>query len=46
MKKDIETINRSQEEMKNTISGWKNIVEGIKIKLDEQRIRSVNWKTR
>ena len=35
MKKDIETINKSQGEMKNTISEMKNIVKGIKIKLDE-----------
>ena len=35
MKKEIETINKSQEEMKNTISEWKNTVEGIKSRLDE-----------
>ena len=29
MKKDIETINKSQEEMKNTISELNNTVEGI-----------------
>ena len=32
MKKEIETINKGQEEMKNTISELKNTVEGIKIK--------------
>ena len=35
MRKEIETINKGQEEMKNTISGLKNTVEGIKIRLDE-----------
>ena len=35
MKKDIGTINKSQEEMKNTISGLKDTVEGIKSRLDE-----------
>ena len=33
--KDIETINKSQEEMKNTISELNNTVEGIKSRLDE-----------
>ena len=35
MKKDIETINMSQEKMKNTISEVKNILQGIKSRLDE-----------
>ena len=35
MKKGIQTINKSQEEMKNSISELKNIVEGIEIKLHE-----------
>ena len=35
MKNDIETINKSQEEMKNTVSEKKNILEGIKSKLDK-----------
>ena len=35
MKKEIETINKGQEEMKNTISELKNTVEGIKSRLDE-----------
>ena len=35
MKKEIETMNKNQEEMKNTISEMKNIQEGIKIRLDE-----------
>ena len=39
MKKDIETISKSQEEMKNTISEWKNTVEGIKSRLDEAEDR-------
>ena len=34
-KKDVETINKGQEEMKNTISELKNTVEGIKSTLDE-----------
>ena len=34
MKKEIETINKSQQEM-NTISELKNTVEGIKSRLDE-----------
>ena len=42
MKKDIETINKRQEEMKNTISELKNTVEGIKSRLDEERIKSAN----
>ena len=35
MKKDIETINKGQEELKNTTSELKNTVEGIKSRLDE-----------
>ena len=35
MKKKIETINKGQEEMKNTISELKNTVEGMKSRLDE-----------
>ena len=35
MKREIETINRGQEEMKNAISELKNTVEGIKSRLDE-----------
>ena len=35
MKKEIETISKGQEEMKNTISELKNTVEGIKIRLYE-----------
>ena len=34
MKKEIETINKGQEEMKNTISELKN-TEGIKSRLNE-----------
>ena len=45
-KKEIETINKSQEEMKNTISELKNTVEGIKSRPYKQRIGSVNWRTR
>ena len=35
MKKEIENINKSQAEMKDTISELKNTVEGIKSRLDE-----------
>ena len=35
MKKEIEMINRNQEEMKNTISKIKNTIEGITSRLDE-----------
>ena len=35
MKKEIETINQGQVEMKNTISELKNTVEGINSRLDE-----------
>ena len=39
MKKGIETINKDQEEVKNTISELKNTVEGIKSRLDEAEDR-------
>ena len=39
MKKEIETINKGQEEMKNTTSDLKNTVEGIKSRLDEAEDR-------
>ena len=45
MKKEIETINKGQEEMKNTISELKNTVEGMKSRLMKQRIGSANWRT-
>ena len=35
MKMEIETINKGQQEMKNTISELKNSVEGMKRRLDE-----------
>ena len=38
-KKEIETINKGQEEMKNTISELKNTVEGIKSRPDEAEDR-------
>ena len=38
-KKDIETINKGKEEMKNTISELKNTVEGMKSRLDEAEDR-------
>ena len=39
MKKEIETINTGQEEMKNTISELKNTVEGMKSRLDKAEDR-------
>ena len=39
MKKEIETINKGQEEMKNTISELKNTAETIKSRLDEAEDR-------
>ena len=39
MKKEIQTINKGQEEMKNTISELKNTVEGMKSRLDEAEDR-------
>ena len=44
MKKEIETINKGQEEMKNTISELKNTVEGIKSRMMKQRIGSASWR--
>ena len=46
MKKEIETINKGKEEMKNTISELKNTVEGMKNRLDEaeDRIRELEDK--
>ena len=35
MKEEIETINKGQKEMKNTILELKNTVEGMKSRLDE-----------
>ena len=35
MKKEIETINKGQERMKNTISKLKNTVEGMKSRPNE-----------
>ena len=47
MKKEIETTNKGQEEMKNTTSKLNNMVEGIKRKLDEaeDQIKSAAWRT-
>ena len=39
MKKEIETINKGQEEMNNTVSELKNTVEGIKSRLNEAEVR-------
>ena len=38
MKKEIGTINKGQEEMRNTISELKNTVEGIKSRLNEAEV--------
>ena len=38
-KKEIETISKGQDEMKNTISELKNTIEGIKSRLDEAEDR-------
>ena len=38
MKKEIETINKGQEQMKNTISVINNTVEGIKSRLDKAEV--------
>ena len=46
MKKEIEMINKGQEEMKNTISELKNTVEGPKAGSMKQRIELVSWKTK
>ena len=47
MKKEIENINKSQEEMKNTISELKNTVEEeSKTGYMKHRIQSVTWRTR
>ena len=35
MKKDIETMNKNQLKMKNTVSQMKNTIEGIKSRLDK-----------
>ena len=43
MKKEIETINKNQEEMKNRISEIKNTLEGGWMK---QRTKLVVWKAR
>ena len=46
MKKEIETINKGQQEVKNTISELKNTVEGMKSRLMKQRIGSAGWRTK
>ena len=45
MKKEIETINKGQEEMKNTISELKNTEQGIKSRLDEGEDQIASWRT-
>ena len=46
MKKEIETINKNQEDMKNTISEIKTTLEGITTGWMKQRTELVSWKTR
>ena len=46
MKKEIETINKGQQEMKNTISGLKNTVEGITADVMKQSIGSASGRTK
>ena len=46
MKQEIKTIDKGQEEMKNTISELKNTVEGKKADLMKQRITSASWRTK
>ena len=43
MKKDIETLNKCQEEMKNTISKMKYTLEGNKSRLDEAEDQISKW---
>ena len=45
-KKDTETIKKDQSEIKNGLSKINNTLEGINSRLEEQRIKSVIWKTR
>ena len=35
IKRDVETINKNQSEMKTTISDMRNLLEGINSRLDE-----------
>ena len=46
MKKEVKTINKGQEEMKNTISELKITVEGIKGRLMKQRIGSASGRAK
>ena len=46
MKNEIKTINKGQEERKNTSSELKNTVEGIKSRLNEAEDQSVSWRTK
>ena len=46
MKKEIETIKKGQEEMKNTIFELKNTGEGIKSRLDEAEDRISGQRTK
>ena len=46
MKKETETINKGQEENKNTNSELKNTVEGTKADFMKPRIGSASWRTK
>ena len=46
MIKEIETINKNQEEMKNTISEIKIALEGNASRLMKHSTESASWKTR
>ena len=46
MKKEIETINKGQEEMKKTISELKNQWKESMADLMKQRIGSASWRTK
>ena len=46
MKKEIQTINKGQDKMKNTICELKNTVEGNKTSLMKESIVSVRWRKR
>ena len=46
MKREIETINKNQEEMKNTTFEIKYTLEGFTHNWIKQRTELVSWKTR
>ena len=46
MKREIETINKNQEEMNNKMSEIKNTLEGNRASWMKERMESVTWRTR